>query len=255
MMKSILSLLLVFAFIHPIFAQEMNCDQMAASPLDPQKTTPGVSYDKLNAPQAVMACKQAVETNPKVGRLWFQYGRALEKSNRLPDAITAYQEAVKLNSGAANNNIGELYRDGKGFQKDLKKAEEYFTKASELNSIEGTDNLLKLKNQLKTSSLEIPKELLGVWAGKGAVCTKTQNWYGMFFTSKELRKGRVSDYNIGPDVCTPQKINGQFPQFTISFICKPLGDEPYKTTEIFTLDGNQLQIDFNGRTVWKKCLN
>jgi tetratricopeptide (TPR) repeat protein len=254
-MKSILSLLLVFGAIQPLFAQEMNCDLLAASSLDPQKTVPGVSYEKLNAAQAVPACKQAVETNPRVGRLWFQYGRALEKSNRLPDAIAAYQEAIKLNSGVANNNIGELYRDGKGFQKDYKKAEEYFTKAAELNSIEGADNLLKLKNQLKTSPLEIPKELIGVWAGKGAVCKKTQNWYGMFFTSKELRKGRVSDYNIGPDVCTPQKINGQFPQFTISFNCKPLDDEPYKTTEMFTLDGNQLQIDFNGRTVWKKCLN
>ena len=57
MMNRVLSLLLVFVLIQPIFAQEMNCDQMAASPLDPQKTTPGISYDKLNAAQAVPACK------------------------------------------------------------------------------------------------------------------------------------------------------------------------------------------------------
>ena len=114
-MKSTLKALLVFASIKTLFAQEMNCDFLAASPLDPQKTTTGISYEKLNAAQAVPACKQAIEINPRVGRLWFQYGRALEKANRIPDAITAYQEAAKLNSGAANNNIGETYRiDGLG---------------------------------------------------------------------------------------------------------------------------------------------
>jgi TPR repeat protein len=157
-MKSTLKALLVFASIQTLFAQEMNCDFLAASPLDPQKTTTGISYEKLNAAQAVPACKQAIEINPRVGRLWFQYGRALEKANRIPDAITAYQEAAKLNSGAANNNIGELYRDGKGFQKDLKKAEEYFTKAAELNSIEGAENLSKLKNSYFATPKEQPEK-------------------------------------------------------------------------------------------------
>jgi uncharacterized protein len=67
----------------------------------------------------------------------------------LPDAIYAYQEAVKLKSGAAHNNLGELYRDGKGFQKDLNKAEEYFALAASLNSPEGKSNLLALQTQQK----------------------------------------------------------------------------------------------------------
>ncbi len=166
-MKNILGLFLVVVLTQPIFAQEIYCDQLAASSLDPQKTAPGISYEKLNATQAVPACKQAIEINPRVGRLWFQYGRALEKANRLPDAIVAYQEAVKLNSGVANNNIGELYRDGKGFSKDLKKAEEYFNRAAELNSPEGKINLANLK---RSSQPIIPSQFIGNWAESRAQC-------------------------------------------------------------------------------------
>jgi tetratricopeptide (TPR) repeat protein len=166
-MRKIYSFLLVIVFTEPLLAQEMNCDLLAASPSDPQKTVLGVSYEKLNVTQAVPACKQAVEMNPRVGRLWFQYGRALEKANKLPDAIVAYQEAIKLNSGAANNNIGELYRDGKGFQKDLKKAEEYFTKAVELKSPEGKVNLANLK---KISQSIIPSQFIGSWAESKTQC-------------------------------------------------------------------------------------
>lgn len=136
------------------YAQIADCDKLAGSPFDPQKQTAGVEYDRLNAVLAMPACKNAVAESPRTARLWFQYGRALEKGNKLPDAISAYQEAAKLNSGAAYNNIGELYRDGKGFQKDLKKAEEYFVRAAELNSPEGKDNLLNLrKTTNQTASL------------------------------------------------------------------------------------------------------
>jgi len=166
-MNRILVVILGIAIIQPIFAQEASCDQLAASPLDPQKITPGVSYEKLNAAQAVSACKLAVEANPRAGRLWFQYGRALEKANRLPDAITAYQEAAKLNSGAAYNNLGEMYRDGKGFQKDPKKAEEYFSKSAELSSPEGRSNLAGLQ---KKSGDSIPASFRGGWSDSRANC-------------------------------------------------------------------------------------
>ena len=249
---------IIFAGLSSIsVAQVADCDRLAASSLDPQKQSTGVSYDKLNANLAVPACKNAVTENPRIARLWFQYGRALEKANKLPDAIAAYQEAAKLNSGVAYNNLGELYRDGKGFQKDLKKAEEYFSKSAELNSPEGKDNLLGLQaQQRKAAALDIPKELLGTWAFKGEACKKTQkNWRGIVFTNKEYKIIRISDYNIGPDICIPQKISSQNSKFVISFNCKPIDDGPYLSTESFTVEGDQLKIDANGTSVWKRCSN
>jgi len=144
--------------IQSAFAQITECDLLASSPLDPQKQSAGVSYSKLDHIAAVTACKIAITENKQAPRLWFQYGRALEKANKLPDAIVAYQEAAKLGSGAAHNNIGELYRDGKGFDADLKLAEEFFKKAADLNSMEGRNNLVSLQNKNKSSNIKTEPE-------------------------------------------------------------------------------------------------
>jgi hypothetical protein len=142
----------------PAFAQISDCDRLASSPQDPQKQSAGVSYSKIDHIAAVPACKIAITENKQAPRLWFQYGRALEKANKLPDAIIAYQEAAKLGSGAAHNNIGELYRDGKGFGADSKLAEEFFKKAADLNSLEGRDNLLSLQNKNKLANTKTEPE-------------------------------------------------------------------------------------------------
>lgn len=138
-------------------AQELKCDQLAASPKDSGKTVPGISYLEINPRLAIPACKEAIEKKPGSGRFWFQYGRALVKGNQISDAIVAYQQAEKLNHPIAINNIGELYRDGKGFQKDLKKAEYYFSKAAKLGSTEGRNNLDKLTNHKGNDVIQIEK--------------------------------------------------------------------------------------------------
>ena len=69
------------------FAQIAECDLLASSPLDPQKQSAGVSFNKLDHIAAVPACKVAVTENKQAPRLWFQYGRSLEKAKKLPDSI------------------------------------------------------------------------------------------------------------------------------------------------------------------------
>jgi TPR repeat protein len=128
-------------FSMSVSAQELACDQLAASPHDAEKVTAGVLYKNIDPKLAINVCKDAVEKNKKNGRLWFQYGRALEKGNKVADAIIAYQEAIKFNHAAAFNNMGELYRDGKGFEKNPVKAEEFFSKAAQYGSTEGVANL------------------------------------------------------------------------------------------------------------------
>lgn len=213
-------------------AQVSDCDRLAAAPSDPQKQAPGVAYNRLNASLAVPACKKATEESPQLARVWFQYGRALEKANRLPDAITAYQEAARLKSGVAFNNIGELYRDGKGFQKDLKKAEEYFTQAASLNSPEGKDNLAQLR---KSAQAVVPKQFQGYWAESQSQCKE----FGL-----EVDPARIYSPYI-ETVCMPREVQEtSATSMTGKFSCKTAvaADVPYpKTTESFevtlTADG------------------
>jgi tetratricopeptide (TPR) repeat protein len=111
-MKIFLSILLNVLLVTSAsvsIAQVSACDQLAGSPFDKEKKTEGVSFGKLNAAQAIQACKQAVQTTPLIGRLWFQYGRALEKGGDLSEAIRAYQKASELSHAAAFNNLGEVF--------------------------------------------------------------------------------------------------------------------------------------------------
>jgi TPR repeat protein len=52
----------------------------------------------------------------------------------LEKAIKYYQKAAELGSCKAFNNLGILYKNGKGFDKDTKKAEENYLKAIEIAS-------------------------------------------------------------------------------------------------------------------------
>ena len=104
----------------------------------------GISYDKLNPQRAIPACQQAVAQDPKNGRVWFQLGRALEKGNQVSNAISAYETAAQLGSADGLNNLGELYRAGKGVSRDVTKAEALFRQAAQAGSIEATVNLINL---------------------------------------------------------------------------------------------------------------
>jgi hypothetical protein len=136
---------------YQVTAQVVDCDRLAASPMDIEKNNPGVSFNAINAPLAIPACKQATDLYPNSGRLWFQYGRVLEKGNLLPDAVLAYQRAGNLNHAAAINNLGELYRDGKGVQRDANKARDFFSRSAALGSPEGQQNFSRLNSQITSA--------------------------------------------------------------------------------------------------------
>jgi TPR repeat protein len=210
-MKIFLSILLNVLLVTSAsvsIAQVSACDQLAGSPFDKEKKTEGVSFGKLNAAQAIPACKQAVQTTPLIGRLWFQYGRALEKGGDLSEAIRAYQKASELSHAAAFNNLGELYRDGKGFKKDAMKAQELFQQAAQMGSDEGKENLYDLQIKLITNvaptkdSTLLPKELQGKW-GKNNCSKRAIQWYGWTISSQNII-GTQDDYGV--IAYSPEKI-------------------------------------------------
>ena len=110
--------------------QVANCDLFAAHPFDPGKRAAGVSYGDLQPSAAIDACSAAVAAQPNEGRLHFQLGRALEKANQLPEAISAYQRAAQLGHPGGYSNLGELYRDGKGVARNPQLAEQNFRQAA-----------------------------------------------------------------------------------------------------------------------------
>ena len=169
----------------PALAQAQSataeCDRLAASPDDPQKKSKGVPYAQLNAQAAASVCLKAVGEAPREGRLWFQYGRSLEKAAKLPDAVKAYTEAKNLGHAAAFNNLGELYRDGKHFQKDYTQALELFRKSAELGSSEGKTNQAALTKAMEDGTgMPVPKNYQGRFAVGGMSCKETREMGAAF---------------------------------------------------------------------------
>lgn len=162
-------------------ASVTDCDRLAASPADPKRTASGVAFSKLDSREATAACRKAVELEPREGRLWFQYGRALEKSSKLGESVTAYTEAIKLGHAASFNNLGELYRDGKHLNKDLPVALDLFGKSAELGSSEGKANFTALKSAMEDGAGQpIARMFQGKFSVPGMSCAETKGMANAF---------------------------------------------------------------------------
>ncbi len=156
-------------------AQPVTCHHLAASPADPERKGPGVAYAKIDGPRATAACAAAVQAVPKDGQLWFQYGRALEKVNQIPEAFAAYTKGAELDNPGALNNLGELYRDGKGVTRNPYMAEILFQNASIGHFPEAAQNLSALeKAKPPVSTRTIPAQFRGKFSSANQTCQQTQ---------------------------------------------------------------------------------
>jgi hypothetical protein len=198
-------------------AQPSACHALAASPTDPSRKGPGVSYAKIDGAGATAACQLAVKQAPKDGQLWFQYGRALEKNNRVAEAFVAYQTGSDLGNPGADNNLGELYRDGKGVARDLYLAEIHFHNASVSGFDEATQNLNALeKSKPPAATRKIPAQFRGKFALAGQTCAQTQAMgkdFGNQFMGIEVTDGSINQAMesqcavMGLTVVNPQQAN------------------------------------------------
>lgn len=107
------------------------CDQLAANPLDLQKSTDvdGVSFAVLQGQmdRAISVCELAYKQNPGVPRFAYQLGRALQR-NEVKRAIGLYQSAVAAGHIAAYDNLGWSYSK----IKDQKAADQAFLTGASL---------------------------------------------------------------------------------------------------------------------------
>jgi TPR repeat protein len=110
-----------------------ECDRLAASDLDYRRPpeVPGVSTAKLDPDPAIVACKKAVEDNPRVTRYLFNLGRAYyklatqpgldedERARGLERARLAYDDAAKRGYEAAMNNLAVIEELDKHYEQAI----------------------------------------------------------------------------------------------------------------------------------------
>lgn len=101
--------------------QVAECDARAADPQDPDRPTnvAGVRFARIDALRAIAVCRSAAAAQPELRRLQYQLGRALDKTERYKEAVTAYRAASDAGSLSARNNLGTLYENGQGVRRSL----------------------------------------------------------------------------------------------------------------------------------------
>lgn len=109
------------------------CGLAAASPEDPEnKNGKSVRWDKIEPLPAMTSCRGAIDLNPGSPRMHFQYGRALHKAKRYPEAQAWYRKAADQGYAAGHNGLGQLYFDGLGVDKNHETAIAWHKKAAKL---------------------------------------------------------------------------------------------------------------------------
>ncbi len=78
------------------------------------------------------------EPNPKE---LFDLGMLSYDKQDFSKARKYFERACGLNNGRGCNNLGVLYRDGQGIEKNLTKAAQFYSKACDLNNGGGCSNL------------------------------------------------------------------------------------------------------------------
>jgi TPR repeat protein len=123
-----------------------ECDTYAANPLDITRTTDGIAFEKINPDLAVPACESAVQKEPNNIRLSYQLGRAYQKKGDFGSAQTQYRKAADQGHPGAQVNLGLMYQNGFGIQKDGAQAVVWYRKAAD-QGFAGAQNALGLMYQ------------------------------------------------------------------------------------------------------------
>jgi tetratricopeptide (TPR) repeat protein len=114
-------------------ATPSDCDLLAASPFDPNRPPElsGVELARIDYDKAIPICRAVLTAHPNEARILFELGRALEQSGRIKEAVAEYKKAVDLGYSAAIINLGQLYVNGKGVEKNEVEAARLFRKAAD----------------------------------------------------------------------------------------------------------------------------
>jgi hypothetical protein len=107
------------------------CDRLAANPFDPNHVTQGVAFAAIQQSAAVMACRKAVERNPKTPRVKYQLARALDRSGAYGEALRLYRPLAEAGYLSALNGLGQLCEHGSGVAKDETAAVRFYRQAAD----------------------------------------------------------------------------------------------------------------------------
>lgn len=134
--------------------QPEECDRLAGNPDDPNVKGPGVPYSALDPQAAIAACSKAIVLVPGEARLKYQLARAHQKAGQWSLAHQLHSELASAGYVAAMDNLGWLFANGQGVQKNPRVAERYFRQAAARNHAESMFSLFLLLQRINADEAQ-----------------------------------------------------------------------------------------------------
>ena len=111
-----------------------GCDRLAANPPDPDRISDGIPRENVDIPEAIAACRLAVENHPEVARLSYQLGRVLFYDGQTALALESFDRAIELNYRQAKFLVGLIMTRGyAGVPDDICRVEQLWRSSAQQN--------------------------------------------------------------------------------------------------------------------------
>jgi TPR repeat protein len=102
---------------------------MTANAYDPGRQAPGVAFMAIDGAAAEAACRAALSDHPDVARFHYQLGRALDRQDRIDDAIAEYEAAFVAGYAIGAQAEGKIFEVGINGLADFAKAAKLYQRA------------------------------------------------------------------------------------------------------------------------------
>ena len=127
-------------------ADVQQCDRLAGSPGHPDwvagiMTAEGTALGDVIPTPAIAACKAALETFPDHPRMLTFLGRAFDADQQDTSAVQSYQRAADQGEPVAQNNLGVMYRNGRGVPKSDTTALSWYRKSADQGNAFAQNNM------------------------------------------------------------------------------------------------------------------
>ena len=126
---------------NPLYPEVTDCDRLAGHVQEAADPSVGVYFNQIDPAKAVPVCQRALEQYPDSLRILINYARAIDASGRHEEARQLYQAGAEAGFPIAYRSMGDVYRDGRGVEKDLKEARYWYALGAEKHNVFAELNL------------------------------------------------------------------------------------------------------------------
>ncbi|MEP1573648.1 caspase family protein [Roseibium album] len=151
---------------NPLYPPVTECDYLAGHVQEAADPAVGVFFHEIEPQGALAVCLDALKEYPDSLRLLMNYARAIDAAGRHDEAREMYKSGAAAGFPIAYRSLGDVYRDGRGLEKNLDEARYWYVLGAEKFNVFAEFNLaLIYENGL---GVEVDREKAAYWLWRAA---------------------------------------------------------------------------------------